>query len=388
MIRACALFTDALGSIPENQHALAKADHVNPLPSSAIGPSVGLSRRMTTAARFACALAALWLLHAASIPSRAQALSKLSLVLNFAADGNAAGFYHALERGYFREVGLDVTIEPSKGSADAITRTATQASDMGIGDISTLVEFTSRRPEVAPKAVFILHNRSPQAVIALRSSGITKLSDLHGRVLGQGPADAPSRIFPAVANLAGLDLRRIEIRQFSPQLRDSMLITKKVDAVTGFDSTVLFNLKANGVPIDEATVIYYADNGLDVYGNAILANPAFLQARPDAVKAFVLAAARGWRDAIADPQAAMVSLGRHNNLAKLDIEAERLAWVGSHQIVTPVTRKEGIGAYDRQHLATNVAQVAKAFELARTPTVADIYDDRFLPPREARIPSN
>src|SRR6516165_3537799 len=229
-------------------------------------------QRMKTAAQSALAL--LLLLLVSPIPASAQGLSKVSVVLNFAADGGAAGFYHALERGYFRELGLDVTIEPSKGSADAITRTASQTSDIGIGDISTLVEFASRRPEIAPKAVFILHNRSP----------------------------------PALANIAGLDTSRIEIRQFNPQLRDTMLLTKQVDAVTGFDSTVLFNLKANGVAVEDATVIYYADNGLDVYGNAFLANPAFLQARPDAVKAFVRAAARGWRDAIADPEAALISL--------------------------------------------------------------------------------
>jgi NitT/TauT family transport system substrate-binding protein len=69
------------------------------------------------------ALALLLLLHVAPISAAAQGLSKVSVVLNFAADGGAAGFYHALERGYFREVGLDVAIEPSKGSADAITRT-------------------------------------------------------------------------------------------------------------------------------------------------------------------------------------------------------------------------------------------------------------------------
>jgi NitT/TauT family transport system substrate-binding protein len=316
----------------------------------------------------------------------AQELGKLNLVLNFAADGGAAGFYHALERGYFRELGLDVTIEPSKGSADAITRTASGAADMGAGDISTLVEFASRRPEIAPKAVFILHNRSPQAVVALKASGIAALSDLEGHILGQGPADAPSRMFPALANIAGLDMSRIAVRQFNPQLRDTMLLTRQVDAVTGFDSTVLFNLKANGVAIDDVCVIYYADNGLDVYGNAILANPVFLQVNPDAVRAFVRAAARGWRDAIADPRAAMVSLGKNNNLARLDIEGDRLAWLGSHQIVTPETRKYGIGAYDRDHLARNIAQVAKAFALTRIPEVDEIYDERFLPPREERMP--
>ena len=304
---------------------------------------------MDTAIISAPAAAALLLFHTTAVPATAQGLAKLSVVLNFAADGGAAGFYHALERGYFRELGLDVAIEPSKGSADAITRTASQASDIGVGDISTLVEFASRRPEIAPKAVFILHNRSPQAVISLKNSGIAKLSDLHGRILGQGPADAPSRMFPAVASLAGLDMSRIEVRQFSPQLRDTMLLTKQVDAVTGFDFTVLFNLKANGVAIEEAAVIYYADNGLDVYGNAILVNPSFLQAKPDAVKGFVRASARGWRDALADPKAAMVSLAKHNTLAKLDIEGERLAWLGSH-VVTPTTRKDGIGAYDRDRL--------------------------------------
>jgi NitT/TauT family transport system substrate-binding protein len=341
---------------------------------------------MNAAVRSVLALAPFLLAPATTTPAAAQGLAKVSVVLNFAADGGAGGIYHALERGYFRELGLDVTIEPSKGSADAITRTASQAADIGIGDISTLVEFASRRPEIAPKALFILHNRSPQAVISLKSSGISKLTDLHGRILGQGPADAPSRMFPAVANIAGLDMSRIEVRQFSPQLRDTMLVTKQVDAVTGFDSTVLFNLKANGIAINDVGVIYYADNGLDVYGNAFLANPAFLQAKPDAVRAFVRAAARGWRDAIADPKAAMMSLGKHNNLAKLDIEAERLAWLGSHQIVTPATRKDGIGAYDRDRLAQNIAQVGKAFGLTRIPDVSEIYDDRFLPPREERMP--
>jgi len=343
---------------------------------------------MKTAIRWLVSLLPLLSLPATAHCEPAPASTKIGVVLNFAADGGAAGFYHALERGYFRELGLEVSIEPSKGSADAITRTASEASDIGIGDISTLVEFASRRPEIAPKAVFILHNRSPQAVIALKSSGIAKLSDLHGRILGQGPADAPSRMFPALARLAGLDLGRIEIRQFSPQLRDTMLLTKQVDAVTGFDSTVLINLKANGVAIEDTNVIYYADNGLDVYGNAFLTNPAFLRAKPEAVRAFVRAAARGWRDAIADPKAAMVSLGKHNNLANLPIEADRLTWLASHQIVTPATRKDGIGAYDPDRLAQNIAQVGKAFGLTRIPALAEIYDDRFLPPRDERLPLN
>ena len=63
-------------------------------------------------------------------------------------------------------------------------------------------------------------------------------------------------------------------------------------------------------------------------------------------------------------------------------------WLATHQILTPTTRKEGIGAYDRDRMARNLEQVAKALGLTRVPEVADIYDDRFLPPREERMPLN
>jgi NitT/TauT family transport system substrate-binding protein len=55
-------------------------------------------------------------------------------------------------------------------------------------------------------------------------------------------------------------------------------------------------------------------------------------------------------------------------------------------LVTPATHKDGIGAYDRDRQAQNIAQVGKAFGLARIPDVSEIYDDRFLPPRDERMP--
>ena len=130
---------------------------------------------------------------------------------------------------------------------------------------------------------------------------------------------------------------------------------------------MLFNLKANGVAIEDVAIIYYADNGLDVYGNAFLANPAFLQAKPDAVQAFVRAAARGWRDAIADPKAAMVSLGKHNKLAKLDIEAS--GWLGSAATRSSRRRRARTASAPMIAIVSpqNIGQVAKAFGLARIP---------------------
>ncbi len=295
-----------------------------------------------------------------AVPSVAQAPVKLKVVLNFQADGALGGFYQALDRGYYREAGLDVSFDFSTGSADAITRMASGNYDIGVGDIATLVEFAAKNPDPAPRAVFLLYSKSPAAIIAFKASGIAKPTDLHGRILGQGPGDAASRLFPALARLAGVDIERVERKQITPRLRDSMLLTRQVDAVTGFDHTVWFNLKIAGTKFEDVNIVYYADYGLDVYGNAILASRKLLQSDPDLVARFVRASVRGWRD----------------------------DWLGTSLIVTPYTRREGIGAFNPARLADNIKQVASAFGLDHAPALADIYDDRFLPSRDERLPLN
>ena len=91
--------------------------------------------------------------------ARAQDLTRLRLVLNFGVDGSTAPFYFMRERGYFRDAGLDVTIDPSNGSGDAIARVASGAYQIGVGDLSTLTEFAVPQPEATPRAVMVLQNR-------------------------------------------------------------------------------------------------------------------------------------------------------------------------------------------------------------------------------------
>ena len=346
-----------------------------------------LSRYVSSAARIMALRAFMTLsaLAAVSAPSAAADLTPFKVVLNFQADGALNGFYHALAKGYYRDAGLDITLDHSNGSADSIARAASGQYDIAVGDIATLAEFTLKNPDTAPRAVLLLYNRSPQAIIALKSSGIAKPADLQGRVLGVGVADAPSRMFPAFANLVGLDLNKVERKQISPRVRESMLMGKQVDAVTGFDSTVFFNLKNNGVAMQDVNFIYYGDFGLDVYGNAILASRAALQDKPELVKKFVAASVRGWRESIADPKGTIMAMRKFNEVAPLDNEIDRLEWVGRRLIAPPSIKAEGIGAFDRDRLALNLKQISDAFGLAKTLSVDEIYDNRFLPPREERL---
>ncbi|MFC0407574.1 ABC transporter substrate-binding protein [Roseomonas elaeocarpi] len=317
---------------------------------------------------------------------RAQTPTRLRLVLNFAVDGSTAPYYFALDRGYFRDAGLNVQIDPSNGSGDAISRVASGTYDVGVGDLSTLLEFTVRQPEAAPKAVFILQNRSPQAVISLRSAGIKTPADLSGKTIGNGASDAPSRMFPAFLKINGVDPAQVKPQQLTPQLRDQMLLTRQVQAVTGFDYTTWFNIKANGTKLEDVSFLYYADYGLNCYGNALLAGKAILRDNPEAVRAFVRAAVRGWREAIADPAAACRVLRTYNNLADIPLETERLQWVGQHQLLSPATRARGLGDVEPARLVETIRAVSDGFALARVPAAEELYDGRFLPPQAERMP--
>ena len=153
----------------------------------------------------------------------------------------------------------------------------------------------------------------------------------------------------------------------------------------GFDTTVFFNLKNNGVKYEDVNIIYYGDHGLDVYGNAILASRAALQDKRELVKKFVAASARGWRESIADPAGTIIAMRKFAEVAPFDNETERLKWISSRIIAPETISKQGIGAFDRERLVLNLQQTSAAFNLPRTLTVDEIYDQGFLPPLDQRL---
>jgi NitT/TauT family transport system substrate-binding protein len=272
-----------------------------------------------------------------------------------------------------------VTIDTSTGSGEAVTRVASGVYGMGSADFATLVEFASRQPTVSPKAVLVIYDRAPQAIISLVGANIKTPADLVGKTVGGGTTDGPSRLFPALLGAAGIKPSAVTWRQVTSQIRDSMLLTKQVDAVAGNDYTTWFNLKPRGLKLSDVNILEYADFGLDLYSNSIIANATLLREHPDVVKAFVGAALRGWQDVIRDPQAATQSLLNRDKLIDGPNETERLAWIVERKINTPHVIKHGIGSIDPARMTANLATIAQSFALPSTPTIETVYDPRFAP---------
>jgi len=316
----------------------------------------------------------------------AQALPMLDIKfsLNAPRDGSNAAFLHALDKGYFAEAGLNPSLDPSAGAGDSIQRVASETYQAAFSDLTVMIEFNAKNPAQGPLAVLNIYSRSPTCIIAWKSAGIAKPADLAGKTLGAPSTDGAFRLFPAFCKATGLDGAAVKMTTVDLRLREALMLRKEVDGVFGFDSTVFFNLKSQGVKLEDVTFLYYSDAGLDFYSNSVIVSRRFAREHPDRIAGLARACARGWRDALRDPAAVIASLVKLEPLAKPALETERLNWLIEHQVRSPDVAAGGLGSLRPEKLARGIDQVAEAFNLASKPSVADIYTDQYLPPIDDR----
>ncbi|MGV8831871.1 MAG: ABC transporter substrate-binding protein [Devosia sp.] len=319
-----------------------------------------------------------------ALPAVAQTAIKFTLDWKY--EGPAAGFLLALDNGYFKAEGLDVTIDSGNGSVEAIPRVATGAYQMGFGDINSVIKFLDEDPSQPVKAVMMVYEKPVFAVVGRKSLGITTdPKSLEGKKLGAPPPDGAFAQWPAFVEAAGLDTSAITIESIGFPVREPMLASGDVDGVFGFAFSVILNLKANGVPDDDISTILFADNGLNLYGNAVLVNEAFADENPEAVKGFVRALIKGFSDAIADPAAGVAAVLARNETLNSDIELERLKMANSMNIKTAYVIENGFGDVDMARLSASIDTLKISMGLKGAVTAADVFDAEYLPPAAERM---
>jgi NitT/TauT family transport system substrate-binding protein len=300
-------------------------------------------------------------------------------------DASAAPFVLAAADGLFGSEGLAVTTSIAGGSPDAIARVAAGTSDFALVDINELIRFRGRSDAPPVKAVFVLFNQSPYAIVARKSRGIRALSDIEGKILGVADGDLSIRLWPALARKNGIKVASVKLNNISPAVREPILSAGQVDAVVGFSYLSAVNLRDRGVPADDLAVLRYADYGCEAYGFAVIVNPAFAAKRPEAVKGFLRAVIAGTHLAIREPGRAVDQVVSLTDGGSRDLELERLRTVMSDNILTSETKRNGIGAIDPARLERSINQIGEDFKFQKRPSAADIFDDAFLPPLDGRL---
>ncbi len=316
--------------------------------------------------------------------SSAVAQTAVKFSLEGRIEGPAALFASTLDKGYFNTEGLDVSIEAASTALEPITRVASGEATMAIADINALIIWRDQNPSKPLKAVFMVYDKPPFAIVGRKSRGISGPNSLEGKRLGAPSGVATSARWPLFAKINTIDPAKVTIDQIGAPLRAPMLAAGQLDAVLGYSFTATVDLKERGVPADDIVLMPMADHGLTLYGSAIIVDPKFLAAKPEAVKGFLRAFTKGLKEAVRRPALAVEAVLMRNDLAEKTVELERLRMAIRDNIVTAAVKQNGYGAVDPARLDASIAQLALVHAFKRTPTAAEIFDASFLPAAAAR----
>jgi NitT/TauT family transport system substrate-binding protein len=331
------------------------------------------------------ATAALLVLAAVAGSFQANAQTRVRATLDWIPGSVHGGFLIAQQRGFYKQEGLDVSIDRGKGSAEVVRQLAAGVYDVGFPDINVVIDFDSKNPDQSFPVLMSGYEQAPGAIVVLKSSGIAQPKDLNGKRLGSAPNDATFKLFPMFARQTGIDVGTMTVQSLDPSLREALLAQRRVDAIPGQIFNALLELKAKGVPASEVRYFMYKDHGLELYSNSIAASRRFLKEHPDAVRGFVRATLRGLKEMVRDPELAVAAAVAYEPLLDPDIERERLRVAMECCIVTEAVRRGGFGDIDRTRLGRMIDEVAEAYQLPRRPAVDEVFDSSYLPPARDRL---
>ena len=254
---------------------------------------------------------------AAQEPATAAPLTPISVTLDWFPWSNHSGFFIAQDKGYYAAEGLKVEIHPPPDPAAVLQTVAAGRDDFGINYQTGVMIARSKGIPVVSIAALVQHPLN--SVMTLTESGISEPKDLIGKKIGWPGIPDNEWLLDTMLKSQGSSLEEVELVNVGFDLV-AALIGKKVDAIVGaywvHESISAVN---QGFPVN---IMRMEEHGVpDFYELVLVTTEDKIANDPEQVQKFVRATARGYQDAIADPQGAVQLLKRVRPEVDLAIES-------------------------------------------------------------------
>jgi len=313
------------------------------------------------------------LVVAAAAPAAAQAPQKVVFALNWFAVGDHAAYWVALEKGYYKEKGLDVELQNSKGSGDSIAKVDTGRADIGLADASVVVPRVAQGAKI--KVVGAVFDNTPLNIWTRKDTGISKPKDLEGKTLAAPPGDSQRQLFPAFAKINGVDESKVRWVNIEPAAKFVALSEKRADAVPDYTTGQPFWEKAVGK--DNLVMMPWHRFGFDTYSMSIFASEKTMNERPKVLRDFLEASYRGWRDVMENPRAALEIFKKR--VPEIDLALiEPNMMLGLDLMRTDRFAQNGIGWMDRSKMCRTVELINTYMDVPRKVGCDEVFTNSFL----------
>lgn len=223
--------------------------------------------------------------------SAPKQLTPFSFQLNNPPNGSNAGFAAAVQEGYYKQAGLDVTIVPGTGSSLTVQMVASGQAKIGYADSTSTTQLIAQGAPLQVLAT--IYQSNPNEVIALSKSGIKSIKDLKGKKVGTPVPSSQASMLPLFLKSNGLSDSDVDLVNLAPTSLVQSLLQGQVDAILGSIDTYQVQLQQQHA--GKLFTAMFADNGVPTVSTSIFADKTYAKDNPKLVKAFVKASLQGWK---------------------------------------------------------------------------------------------
>ncbi len=341
---------------------------------------IALSRRrfLQSSALAAGAMAA----PALALQARAQgALRPVSMTLDWIYQGPNVGFTLARDKGFYRDAGLDVTVNSGKGSGTTAQLVASKASQFGFSDGYAVANGIAKGMQI--KTIGSVFRKNPAALIVLADSGITSPKQFEGKTIAMTAGSGQFQQWPAFCKGAGIDASKVQMVNIDPAGVGPALVNKQVDGIGGYAQGYVPAIEIRAKL--QVRIFWFADYGVTVVSNGLIVHDDLLNSDSELVRAFVAPSIKGFLYGRQHPEEAVASVIKYlptadPTIVRRELELSWKTWV------TPNTKGKPLGWEAEADWASTLA-VLRQYGGATAPLEpSQVYSNEFVPTGAEYVP--
>jgi len=224
-----------------------------------------------------------------------EPLDKVAIQLKWLHGFQFAGYYAAVEKGYYRSEGLEVELRQVKGSQDFMAEVISGRAEYGVSDSSLLNYHLNGYPVVLVCQIF---QHSPLVFISHKDSGIISPYEMAGKKVAYDFMNiGDSSLNALLLNTLG-ELSKIERVSYQKTNYEDFL-ARRVDVISAYATSQPFIFKEKGIEIN---IINPQNYGIDFYGDNLFTNKEEIKRNPERVEKIRRATIKGWQYAVSHQQ--------------------------------------------------------------------------------------